>query len=310
LLTEISTSGLAMNPTKQSVGFLSSEFLRVATGRHASYGYGARSIASLVSGNWVNVKALGPLEAITSVVGTCWAICNRFQSKTAVTLCASAVRSRAKLKNISISVVRSILQGNIAMGDGPVRANGFSHYRLDVKQNENENSRVLMDRISKLPQYATNAYLTYHVSEAERLALSCAKVVVSRDMKQASYKKCFAESDASSDVLLKASLRPVLGTNMVVGVCTVSDLLLEKEQKGILSKYPIICFLKEQLSNRDLKEIVKSLNIKVMSDIREQCFGAESKNIVVHKCISYSDACWLSKRTYTLNVYSDHEMFF
>ena len=71
ILRDVQKSPIRMNPTKQSVGSVG-EFLRVSFTESGGRGYIARSIASLVSGNWANEKERHAVEALNSVVNGIW----------------------------------------------------------------------------------------------------------------------------------------------------------------------------------------------------------------------------------------------
>jgi len=77
ILNKCREFGCRMNPSKQSVGLVCGEFLRMAIGEHGAYGYLPRSVASCVSGSWTTEKALDPQGAVNNIIQSCWTLTNR-----------------------------------------------------------------------------------------------------------------------------------------------------------------------------------------------------------------------------------------
>jgi hypothetical protein len=73
-------SPFRVNTAKQSVGTQVGEFLRVAFTKNMAGGYGARAIASMVSGNWVTENRLDRTSYVETMVRNLWTLCSRFRN--------------------------------------------------------------------------------------------------------------------------------------------------------------------------------------------------------------------------------------
>jgi hypothetical protein len=91
---QICESPFRINPSKQSIGLHVGEFLRVAFTKKLAGGYGARAIASMVSGNWVTENRLDRKSYVETMLRNLWTICCRFGGDKLGTLGVSSLRRR------------------------------------------------------------------------------------------------------------------------------------------------------------------------------------------------------------------------
>jgi hypothetical protein len=282
-------SPLRMNPAKQSVGGVTCEFLRMAVGKDGAYGYPARSVASIVSGNWVNEVKLEPLEAIRSMVGSSWTLMNRTGNRGLYSLLVPSVVRMTRLKR---SVVEDVLSCRVALGTGPQLRSGSRRRTVYLKEKRVPGAQ---DETAG-GDYATRAYLTSHVSEVERLALTFVDHGVKNAMLNASYAKTLA-SRARGGSEDKVAISATRSESYPHSVCTVEMALGMSAKKGVLSKYPIIHLVANGLREHELRALVGVVEgDRDAVDIHAEAFGSSARGVVVDGWLPYSDASWLGGR--------------
>jgi hypothetical protein len=289
IATRLMESPLRMNPTKQSVGGVTCEFLRMAVGKTCAYGYPARSVASIVSGNWVSEVKLEPLEAVRSMIGSVWTLMNRAGNRELYKLLVPSV---VRMTRMSKRLVADVLSCKVALGAGPQLRAGSRRrtvFLREVKVPGGSEERLGND-------YATKAYLTSHLSEVERVALSLVDHGVQQAMLNASYAKTLASRarDGSEGMMAISASR---SESYPHSVCTVEEALGTSAKKGVLSKYPIVHLVANGLRERDLRSLVQLAGgDRDAPDIHAEAFGSTARGVIVDGWLPYSDASWLGGR--------------
>jgi len=287
--------GCRMNPTKQSIGFVGAEFLRVAISKTASYGYFARGVAGFVAGSWVTFDPLKPAEGLTNAISGTRTLINRSGCKSLPRLIAPALRWT---RGIGVRRLIGLLSGELALEGAPVyNSDGWIR---------NISMKVSNDLPSPPAQVwsrnATRDYLTDHLQDVEVTAIQMAGVDASNLLVASSYSKGLNKKSGMPNP------QPIFKTvkpRLAYGYVNAIDLLDVKPERGVLSQYPVLRLFENRLSDRDLRELVLLVGGNhTARDIREEAFGitAMSKNII--GALSYSDAASLSSRTGSDNIFT------
>nr|USO16292.1 RNA-dependent RNA polymerase [Phomopsis vexans victorivirus 1] len=287
----IAASQLRMNPMKQSVGHVSTEFLRnVASGRSIR-GYLARAVSGIVSGNWVSDLTLDPSEALTSVLSSAHSINNRASVNTLSLLLESALVRMTKLPTEDHNVLRQLLTGSVALDNGPQFHNGGYYWstRLVV-------TAVATDRFgyTPLPQAAAKAYLTRAASTLETDVLSQAGVSVLSQMEEASYRKSLPARYAQFE---RIRLDPVVRSESI-GTAYVEDLTRVRAPYGVLTPYPLLVLARRRLPDWLVRYAVGQVGGNPYArDLNLEAWGEYRHGCIVATPMSYPDASMYGKRT-------------
>lgn len=285
VLESVQKAGIRMNPLKQSFGMQTAEFLRCAMGRFEARGYVARAIGAIISGNWVSENRLDPVEAITTMIGAAWTLANRSEVDVSYLLIPDLCRVTGLKKKLLIDV----LAGRASINGSPLRAsNNFSEsYSMAMRGTEVVQAGVVLEHRGRTA--ATDSYLTSHVTEPERVALSLAGGDIKEMMVWSSYSKTLISSDVTpaGDVDLKFHglvARPFEAID-------VADCLRLSRKRGLLEGYPLIMMVKDRLSASDVRRLLALLGVDSGIDPFMTAFGQKEKNnVFVNGYITYQDA--------------------
>jgi len=291
IMNRVKSSPLRMNPMKQSIGFLSAEFLRIAhTETHAN-GYIARAIASTISGNWVSLVRASAEEGLNSMLSNAWTIMNRSCDRS---MSKMLVNSFCRITGCKKGLAQALLAGEVAVNDGPIY--GRSHFRRKVRMTIGGNKPSIdYDELSRLPKNATTAYLTNYTSRVERLGLELVGSGVRFAMLDSSYRKTLT-SNAPDVRLTHLNFSPIK-VEFIVGSVTAEVVLERQPVRGVLSTYPILQLIRHQLSNQMLAKCIQELDVEVDPyDIEKQAWGSEARGVICDGYIPYSDARHLGSR--------------
>jgi len=289
LMQAISRSGIKMNPAKQSVGYETAEFLRVAVGDSNAQGYSARSIASLINGNWVTERKLDLMESMNTLCSSAWSLANRARDLTIPQLFCSAAQ---RASGFSRDKCRLLLTGEMALGNGPVRGTRNKYSRLDIRAVE---VPAVEDEWSEYNAYATEQYLSNHVSSVELQAQKFTGTDLVRVMKSASYMKGFAETQTTRKYF--SEVRDFMSTQMERGITTVEEAANREPQKGALSSYPLLNFMRTNLKLSEVVHLLNMLAIPITADPEMVAWGDSARGVVVRGWLPRSDALVLGGRT-------------
>jgi hypothetical protein len=301
LLAAVKAFGCRMNPSKQSVGSVGAEFLRLGIRKTHAVGYLARCVASCVSGSWVTHTALTPLEALQSAIVSCRGLSNRSQTTAFPALLA---RSVADITRLPYRLCHDLLAGNVALEGAPVYLSDGVIRNIKITPPPPES---LADSIPhQWPTNATNAYLSNAATAIEQYALSASERSVKSAMLVASYNKALTSVLPARLGIRVRSSRPTLP----VGSNSATTLLHARPKHGVLSHYPIIALLKSVIPTPLLRELVGMAGgDPTARDIRDEAWGAESRSKLIEGIMSYSDAANLSGRTSAGVIYSTYPVY-
>lgn len=302
VLKRTSDLGCRMNPAKQSVGTVGAEFLRLGIRKTHAVGYLARSVASAVSGNWVNLAVMAPRELISSAVTTTRALINRSQCSLYPQLLA---RSLSRAARVPLRVCINLLSGSHAIDGSPVFKSDGTINTYSLTRDEVD---ILGPRLNpQWPSNATQAYLTYHATPVELKALELSGSSIRSAMLVSSYNKALASNAVSSRQSLR--LRRCL-PRVAVGSISASKLLTSPPEPGVLSGYMLLSLLKARLNNAHLRELISLAGFPpAPSMLATQAWGAPARSVVIQGYMSYSDAATLSSRTYSGVVYTTYPVY-
>lgn len=298
-------SNLAMNELKQSMGDHCAEFLRVAYGKNFSMGYVCRSIGACVCGNWVGEVSLGAEEALKSMVGHGWTMCNRCQN---LTVSLILVLSVQRVTGLKARVCAYLLTGKWALNAGPCRASREYYKSVKVSFSGSTRKRQIGEKIRHYSKHATEDYLTNCLEPVETLYLEeCGGVsnIVSK-MAEASYAKTVVGMSTKEDPL-DAEVVSTRGYSIDIRAMTavaVSSLHWEEKNDALLSRYPILMLVQNEI-NRDL-ELLESLLLYVDAntsglgprELMQLAWGEKATPIGVLGFMTHSDAAAACKVTY------------
>jgi hypothetical protein len=283
-------SPLRMNPRKQSIGHVSTEFLRVASGARYSYAYLARAVAGAVSGNWVNEKILAPLDALTSMIGTARSIANRSGSPTAPLLLRSAVTRTFQHRWLDDALVDELLCGGVAVNNGPQFISGGTYRYVEIK------ARTIVDEFGYAPLklHATHAYLSKCATPLERDILRHEGLSVEEDMKKSSYSKSLRFGSAYTETLDVSAIHSI----PAVGSVSAESLLRTPKPRGLLLEYPLLVLVKNRLSESTVRLALAAVGGNPNTNQLDlDAWGEYRHGCIVNTVLSYTDASTLSKRT-------------
>lgn len=292
LLDKCRETGCRMNPIKQSLGTSTAEFLRCAIRDNESFGYLARSVASIVSGNWVTERAVSPSEALVNMVSSTRALINRSNYEGYADILSGPVAIVTRVKRGS---VLELLSGRAALGSGPVynETGGFKRWSMVGEEEFKEG------RAEKVPDHwpsgATRDYQTHAMSDVERAAVQLLAKSPTGLMLDSSYGKALSRPDV--DTLRAVKLAPG-ATIYVHGLASADEALRCQASEGVLSKYPVLTLLKNQLTNSQLRPLVGLCGgSSVAADIRKEAWGERARPVAVYGHLAFSDAARLGYLT-------------
>lgn len=212
IIAAAATAGIRINPVKQSVGEVTAEFLRCAYSGGEAHMYPARSISSLVSGNWVSEVKLTPESALQSFTRSAWAFENR-----------TGCRGKAAILNVLFReacglprpIATELALGRVSVNGGPVRYGGqtvkvvraVTHTRYAPKQGKWHYPGAYRDAIGPNGRRATNEYITHAMTAMDKAAVEVVGTVPVNSMLRTSYSKAIASSSGSGCPLPLERLR-------------------------------------------------------------------------------------------------------
>jgi len=289
LLQQAEAFGCRMTPAKQSLGSRVAEFLRMAINPLSSVGYFARSVASLISGNWTNVDKLSPLNAINTLLVGSRSCINRTGCSELGILIANSARFRA---GIAHKHLRNLCTGAVALEGAPVyNVNGYIR-TLSVVEHPPDLSK-LERAVKQLPGNATASYLSKCATELERTAMTLCGVSLATDMLATSYGKGFniGTSKATPHIEVRRN-----APRRLYGRETSSELLQLPPKAGVFGHHPLMHLMAKRLSDDDLRMLCGMFGFRVQGAVRDFCFGSETSSRCIIGTLSYADAAMLSKR--------------
>lgn len=297
VIEAIQLSGLRVNPMKQSVGVHTAEFLRMAVGSEAAYGYIARSLSSAISGNWLTLHKQSPREYLQTMVEHSWTLGNRCgDTNFPVLLC----RSVARITRLRFKYIRALLLGHSALGNGPVRASNSNSIDVISVVEDRDRSGTFMsspyyDLLSTLPHYASSDFLSKCTSELERETLASLGIGVLNSMVSTSYSKTLSsvQTDTNDYKVLKLSRRslPIQRAGKLDALLHKRS-LVDRANIGVLNRYPIITQIRNYLNEAQVRYLLAAIgNVDTtLRPIDEIAWGLQPHNLAIDGYLPYSDA--------------------
>lgn len=298
VIRSIRNSDLRMQPIKQSVGSLTAEFLRNAIRENITFGYVCRSIASIISGNWVGDVKLSPMQGLMSMVSSSWTVGNRAMSPKIGLLLAASV---CRISRLRIKYVRAMLVGELAVNNSPCRTSANTRVSVSVvetasSEKVDEAVEQFYSQIKPAAKLATTDYLSNHVSAVERVALELSGSSVNKAMLTASYGKTVIGKTEDSRMVL--ATRSKLRFERLYGLVLANEAVYVRPEGGLLNKYPIIALLRGVLTSEQLYQLLLLEGALVVGKaaIEVAAYGRESEGVGVRGYIPFGDASNIGRK--------------
>jgi len=300
ILNSASQIGCRMNPTKQSIGYVGAEFLRVAISHDAAYGYLARGISGLVSGNWVTQDVLAPQDALVSAVASVRTLINRSGCVTLPRLLAGCLRYT---RGVGKRLLTQLLSGSVALDGQPV-------FNADYVIKTCKLKAVTPDRVPVSDSWATHAsrdYLTAHTSDVERAAMELVGSNALSLLVASSYSKGLNQDFRS---LVAAPTLSHVRSRPAVGFISAAVLLERPPDPGILTPYPLVRLYESILSTEDIRTLVLLAGGDPWAPrIREVAFGPVGVTRNIIGALPFGDAANLSRRARVDNIFTLYNVY-
>lgn len=288
--------GCGLQRSKQSVGRLGFEFLRLAGDpERGCTGYLARVVASLVSGNWTSELAMDALPALHSLVHQARSLINRSGQADAYRV---LLRSAAMMVGIARTVLAEFLSGQVAIAPGPCfRQDGRYTFRFVFDRGKQRISERWRRVLRSVPHRASEAYVARGRAPVEELGMRLAGLIPWEAMASASY-----GSMEPSPVGEQASRKPELvisglGVRLKAGEKRLSEVTTSEAKHGRLVQYPILALLRNVLSESDVRHLLDACGFEGGSDNPMlDAWGPSGEGVVIRGIAPYSDAAGLAKR--------------
>lgn len=301
LLDGLKVRGCKLNPTKQSIGYNSAEFLRLAIRGENAYGYVARAIASFVSGNWTTADYPSPREALQCAVAGSRSLLNRGCPDDVIDAIAPALRH---LHGVKRRTLVPLFKGESALEGGPLFSNSYSPKVLVVQGGD----KMVPDYSHNWPDHATRDYLQYHCSPIEQLSLELTNCSIRGPMLDASYSKGmrFESGGHSSGGFNSIRIFPCKEPLTLNGYRNASELLdLHDTSIGVLNRYPLLHIVKDHLTDWHIRQLLRTIGVYVRKSLcRLVAFGIERSTTRIQGRLSYSDAAMLCGRAVVGTIWS------
>jgi hypothetical protein len=156
-IVKVEESPLRVNRSKQSAGSVSGEFLRIAFGRKAAYGYTARAIASAVSGNWVSEAEVAPRSYVDNFTRLAWTMSNRSGVRNLGALLVSSLTRRVPTL---AAEAYTICTNRVSLGGSPIMTDLPTQWTKIELEGGTEKVQKTTVGVSS---YATDDYLHKHI---------------------------------------------------------------------------------------------------------------------------------------------------
>lgn len=273
ILVKIKSGGIRANPSKQSTGFYSGEFLRMGFGSNGACGYLARCIAGLVSGNWVSENELGSMEYVSSILRSVWSGSNRSGWRDFGLLVESELTYRIpRLK----AHAYGILKGTVSYSRLPCRYTGANH--VSVVQPE---YKVIRSKPNSLPGYATKDFINEHLDHSVlRTTGISAGRLHDLMLTASSYGSTRSVAELVSLRTSYVSMYGATSTAVVNGGVKTS---------GVLSRIFPLAYFERVLDRQVVRAILEALGYEVVGDPMQQAWGRPPVVIACDGAITYQD---------------------
>jgi len=287
ILRKCQKAGCRMNPSKQSLGRHSAEFLRCAVGPHGAYGYLARAIGSVSCGSWIDPSPVMAFEGLRNGMAVARALINRSGFQGYGQLLAQSWKDRTYAP-----VLQKLFSGEASLDGSPSysRSEVIPTYTSRLVDTPPDNSGSIP---AGWGTAASRSYLDRHVSPVEQSALTLAKVDPLPMLVSLSHQRGLVEKkelgSRRMEIVRSSDVRPR-------GHAFAFELFDLKPNEGVLGKYPLINLVSGRLSSGQLRLLVGLAGGNSAShDIQREAFGTKLTPHRIVGTMPYSDASALSK---------------
>jgi hypothetical protein len=296
LLGDLSRNKFRLNNSKQSVGLHTSEFLRMCVGRKHAFGYYARSVASVVNGNWENTEQLPPSEFFQSIVSSIFSLIFRSGQSWIGNLFVDTLNRKTK---ISKKYLKNVVEGRIAVNNGPLYTMSSTGMSLEFKYKNVIDSLAeftfIKEKIKNEKSFGTQEYVSNHLTPAELYGGLVTGLDIASALKSSSYMKSLRPALSS----VGKSSKIIIGSvkKWKVRDCvSVRDFLRTPKTFGVLESLPVLQLVKDRLTRQDLIICCKLMGVAPdLRNLYKFCFGEENKGCIIRGVIPYSDAAMMGK---------------
>jgi hypothetical protein len=303
VIRKIMSSRLRMNRSKQSVGHVSTEFLRVATSGRESYGYLARAIASTVAGNWVSERRIDAFQALTSMVTASRTLANRSRNNFLPLLLVSSVKRTLNDDSFDDSLLREILCGSVAVNNGPCFVSGGVYRQVSIKPRYITRNKF---GYGLLPDRGTSKYLSTQAKPLEVETLTRAGITPHDTMLDSSYRKSL---ELDQTYLEGFTVGPITSTP-AIGSALAERVVRAPNIRGVLLEYPLLVLVKNRLPEQVVRDAVGMAGGNSQAvDISLEAWGEYRHGCIVNTVLSYTDAASLGKKTTATVLTSNHRYY-
>lgn len=307
LLDNMKKFNIRMNPMKQSIGYISKEFLRICINDKFSIGYFCRTLGRSISGNWETPKILDNEQFLNTWLSNGRSLINRSFNVRIGDLLSS---SMSKSTGIKIKICSEMLKGKIGVGNGPVySSNGYwCGYEIIDRyyKDKNDNGVRGVEEIIKNKSYktcATDSYLVNKATVLEQEVYSTLGLSPIPYMLNASYARNQCLEGLTSHVS-----GIVLGQKKVVRLRTLvvyeSEVFSKKSKNKILTlyeKYPLLNFVKNNINKTMLYEILKKSILTEDEKVKTLEEKVDGGNYI-KGFLSYADASSIKRNNSIVTV--------
>nr|UHS72498.1 MAG: putative RNA-dependent RNA polymerase [Totiviridae sp.] len=307
MLDKLTMLGCELQRSKQSVGGEVFEFLRMAG--HPSvgaYGYLARSVAGLSSGNWVTDFVMEPKEGLASLINQARSIINRSDNPHAYRLMLS---SAEKITGLNKTDLAPLLSGEVALAPGPCyRNDGRYMYRTLVDLDGLVADVCERDAVLQQPLNASMDYLEKGLHFVEKMAVVDAGHAPLTAMAFASYGRMEPSRRGAPGIGFRRGCLRLTGLRTVLKVGTIhtNHVTSTEIRHGVLACYPVAQLLRHELSDAVVRSMLTVLGYRYTeTSLMEIAWGAEHTGSIIKGWIPYSDAAGIAARFATGTVVVD-----
>jgi hypothetical protein len=293
--------GLRMNRAKQSFGRHTREFLRVATGSRGSFGYFARSVASVVSGVWSAEKRYGQAR-VREFVNAAWTLRARSGVSDIGMLLRKATCAKTRLK---AQIVRDLLTHKVAVGEGsPVWGRNFEYKYVVLREDEGEKFLSEMAQNVRSRDGATTTYLSEHTTLVERAILVDASKSLKGEMVDSSYGKTLPYQESEKQVVGFDGPR----AHRMLRREPIVRLLRKKAEKGCLTRYPLLVLMKDYLPRRLIRKAITLAGFEPEGDVVKQAWGESSSYCGADSVLPYGEMSQLAAKVGGCYIFSNRDV--
>jgi hypothetical protein len=294
LALQLRDSPILAKEQKQSLGNKSAEFLRMCTSGDVTRGYVCRTIATCIMGNWVNDIRVSPMEGLQNMVEAAWTLGNRAQNPELGRLVYSSV---CRLTGLPGKVVADLVTGKAGLNDGPQRYYNMlrTYYKVEFIGTVNHTKK------GRFKAKAVKEFCENHITPLELRAIELSGASVAGAMLDASYMKSVI--DVSN---MKERQSMLVAWNVekrgIYNSVWLRDILHNRKVDGLLSQYPIMQLIKNQLDSWTLRVILSEITNGQTDRLSDEmlyvaAWGARAQGCVINGYLPYSDAARLSGAT-------------